>query len=137
MKKYLLGLSLLLIGFKGIAQESQSQTENITSSQNAEFPGGDSAFTQEFLKMIHAYIDLNKYAVNGQFVFVFDVGTDGKISQLDVLPKVKNSELFIEDMQFAIKKVKKKWKPATKNGAPIVSKKIIKINFTTDHFDHD
>jgi hypothetical protein len=108
MKKYFLVLSLLFISCKGIAQKSQSQTESIMSSQNAEFPGGDSAFTQEFLKMIHAYIDLDKYAVHGQFVFVFDVGTDGKISQLDVLPKVKNSQMFIEDMQFAIKKVKKK-----------------------------
>lgn len=137
MKKYLLVLSLLFIGFKGVAQESQNQTENVTSSQNAEFPGGDSAFTKEFLKMVHAYIDLDKYAVNGKFVFIFDVGTDGKISKLNVLPKVKNSEMFIDDMQFAIRRVKPKWKPAIKDGKPVVSKKVIKINFTTDHFDHD
>ncbi|MCW3160853.1 energy transducer TonB [Chryseobacterium oryctis] len=110
--------------------------ENTEISRNAEFPGGDDAFTKEFLRMVHAYIDLRKYAVNGQFVFVFDVNTDGKIGNLDVLPKVKNSEMFIEDMDFAIRKVKKKWKPAIKDGNPVISKKVIKINFTSDHFDH-
>ncbi|MBW3520659.1 hypothetical protein [Chryseobacterium sp. NKUCC03_KSP] len=58
--------------------------------------------------MIHGYIDLRKYAVNGQFTFLFDVTTDGKVDNLKVLPKVKDSELFIDDMNFAIKRVKKK-----------------------------
>lgn len=128
---------MFFIGFKGYSQENQTQNEQVSTSQNAEFPGGDDAFAKEFLKMIHAYIDMNKYAANGQFVFVFDIGPNGKIGNLDVLPKVKNSEMFIEDMEFAIKRVKKKWKPATQNGKPVVSKKVIKINFTSDHFDHD
>jgi len=135
MKKYIIIL-FLLFSFLGYSQESKPQNGSVTSSQNAEFPGGDAAFTQEFLKMIHSYIDLKKYAVNGQFVFVFDVNTNGKVENLDVLPKVKNSEMFIDDMQFTIKRVKKKWKPAIKDGIPVVSKKIIKINFTSDHFDH-
>ncbi len=126
----------MCVSFMTLAQETQTQNENKISG-NAEFPGGDSAFSQEYLKMIHAYIDLGKYAVNGQFVFIFDVDKNGKISNLDVLPKVQNSEMFIEDMQFAIKRVKKKWKPAMKEGSPVVSKKVIKINFTSDHFDHD
>lgn len=100
-------LFLFFAGFKGYSQDFQLKNKSVTTSQNAEFPGGDDAFTKEFLKMIHAYIDLNKYAVNGQFVFVFDVNENGKISNLDVLPKVKNSEMFIEDMDFAIKKVKR------------------------------
>ncbi|MEN4762144.1 energy transducer TonB [Chryseobacterium sp. C39-AII1] len=139
MKKTIITLLLFFIGFKGYSQETQSknqiQKENI-NSQTAEFPGGDSAFANEFLKMVHAYIDLQKYAVNGRFVFVFDVNPDGKVSNLDVLPKVKDSEMFIDDMKFAIKKVKKKWKPAFKDGKAVVSKKVIKINFTSDHFDH-
>ncbi|MCD0478630.1 energy transducer TonB [Chryseobacterium sp. LC2016-29] len=85
--------------------------------------------------MIHGYIDMDKYAVNGQFTFLFDVNTEGKVENLKVLPKVKDSELFIDDMNFAIKRVKKKWKPAMQDGKPIVSKKIIRINFTSDHFD--
>ncbi|SDJ70887.1 energy transducer TonB [Chryseobacterium jejuense] len=135
MKKHIVIL-FLFMGFIGYSQQSQSPKEDVVGSQNAEFPGGDEAFTKEFLEMIHAYIDLKKYAVNGKFVFVFDVSTNGKVDNLDVLPKVKNSEMFIDDMRFAIKKVKKKWKPAMKDGQPVVSKKIIKINFTSDHFDH-
>lgn len=135
MKKYILIL-FLFFGFIGYSQGSKSPAETVMNSQNAAFPGGDDAFTKEFLQMIHSYIDLKKYAVNGMFIFVFDVNTSGKVENLDVLPKVKNSEMFIDDMQFAIKKVKKKWKPAMKDGQPVVSKKIIKINFTSDHFDH-
>lgn len=133
MKKYIL-LYFLLVGFTAFSQETQNENR---ISANAEFPGGDSAFSQEYMKMIHAYIDLGKYAVNGQFVFIFDIDTHGKISNLEVLPKVKNSEMFIEDMQFAITRVKKKWTPAMKEGIPVISKKVIKINFTSDHFDHD
>lgn len=133
MKKYFFVL-ILLIGFKSFAQESK--VENVSQTERAEFPGGDAAFTKEFLKMIHGYIDLRKYAVNGQFTFLFDITTGGKVDNLKVLPKVKDSELFIDDMNFAIKKVKKKWKPAMQDGKPVVSKKVIKINFTSDHFDH-
>lgn len=135
MKKYFFVL-VLLIGFKSFAQESKVESEKFTVTEKAEFPGGDEAFTKEFLKMIYGYIDLRKYAVNGMFTFLFDINTEGKVDNLKVLPKVKNSELFIDDMNFAIKRVKKKWKPAMQDGKPIVSKKVIKINFTSDHFDH-
>jgi len=125
-----------LLGLKSYSQETRVDSENPVTYKSAEFPGGDSAFSKEFLKMIHAYIDLGLYAVNGKFVFTFDVDENGKVINLKVLPKVKNSEMFIEDMQFAVKKVKKKWKPAVKNGKPVLSQKIISIYFTSDHFDH-
>ncbi|WP_435523052.1 hypothetical protein [Chryseobacterium indoltheticum] len=54
--------------------------------------------------MIHAYIDLNQYGVNGVFTFIFDIDKNGKAGNLKVLPKVKNSEMFIDDMKFALKK---------------------------------
>ena len=54
--------------------------------------------------MINAYIDIKTYAVNGVFTFSFDVQPDGKIKNLDVNPKVKNSELFIDDMLFCNEK---------------------------------
>ncbi|WP_312341335.1 energy transducer TonB [Chryseobacterium binzhouense] len=125
-----------LLGLKSYSQETRVDSENPVTYKSAEFPGGDSAFSKEFLKMIHAYIDLGLYAVNGKFVFTFDVDENGKVINLKVLPKVKNSEMFIEDMQFAMKKVKKKWKPAVRNGKPVLSQKIISIYFTSDYFDH-
>ena len=57
MKKYFFVL-ILLIGFKSFAQESKVESEKFTVTEKAEFPGGDEAFTKEFLKMIHGYIDL-------------------------------------------------------------------------------
>ncbi len=135
MIKYFVMICFLL-GLKSYSQETRVDSENPVTYKSAEFPGGDSAFSKEFLKMIHAYIDLGLYAVNGKFVFTFDVDENGKVINLKVLPKVKNSEMFIEDMQFAMKKVKKKWKPAVRNGKPVLSQKIISIYFTSDYFDH-
>lgn len=81
MKKYFFVL-ILLIGFKSFAQESKVESGKLTVTEKAEFPGGDAAFSKEFLKMIHGYIDLRKYAVNGQFTFLFDVNTEGKVDNL-------------------------------------------------------
>ncbi len=65
------------------------------------------------------------------------IDTKGKISNIDVLPKFKNNEMFIDDMKYAAKKVKRKWTPATKNGIPVDSKLVIKMNFTNNVYDHD
>ena len=70
-------------------------------------------------------------------MFSFEVDTDGKTKNLSVTPRVKNSEMFIDDMLFCMKRVKTKWKPATENGVPVKSTYNLKINFITDHFDHD
>lgn len=106
-------------------------------TEKAQFPGGEEAFRAEFFKMVHGYIDLRQYAVNGVFYFSFKIDPNGKIKKLDVSPKVKNSEMFIDDMLFAMKKVKGKWKPAQRDGKPIESNYILSINFISDHFDHD
>ena len=61
----------------------------------------------------------------------------GKIDKLDVLPKFKNNEMFVDDMKYALKKVKGKWSPATKGGVPVDSKAIMKIRFNNNTYDHD
>ncbi|MCJ7933810.1 MAG: hypothetical protein MUW56_09280 [Chryseobacterium sp.] len=66
MKKYIVIL-FLFFGFYGYSQQSTAQNENAATTKSTEFPCGDDAFTQEFLKMIHAYIDLKKDAVNGKY----------------------------------------------------------------------
>ena len=135
MMKKIIVAYFLLIGVVSLAQVQKQNIEKSTTTRKAEFPGGDDAFRKEFMNMVHAYFDAQYYAVNGQFVFIFDIDKRGNISNLDITPKVKNSETFIEDMQFAMKKVKNKWKPALKDGKPTNSKYIIKINFYTDHTD--
>ncbi|UKB83785.1 energy transducer TonB [Chryseobacterium sp. MEBOG06] len=139
MKKYLLILPLLLLSGRGFSQEAkaQIQTQNGENFQKAEFPGGDDAFRKEFLNMVHAYIDVALYAIQGQVTFLFNINSKGKIDKVDILPRFRNDETFIDDMKFALKKVKGKWTPATKNGVPVDSKLIMKINFQNNVYDHD
>ncbi|MBU4538963.1 MAG: energy transducer TonB [Weeksellaceae bacterium] len=135
MKKFL--FVLLLFPLIAFAQTTEDQNpHHLTITEKAKFPGGDKAYREELFKMIHAYIDLQKYAVNGVFHFMFDIDVNGKIKNLQVYPKVQNSEMFIDDMLFAMKRVKTKWKPAMRDNKPVESKYVLKINFISDHFDH-
>jgi len=102
----------------------------------AEFPGGENAFKNEFMKMVHSYVDTSIYAVNGKFTFVIEINGSGIMTSLKIYPRVRNYEEFIQDMEFAMKKIKKRWKPATKQGKPVSSNYIFEINFTTDYADH-
>jgi len=40
-------------------------------------------------------------------------------------------------MEFTMRKIKKKWKPALQNGIPVSSNIIFEINFSSEHADHD
>lgn len=135
MKKLLFFL-VFLSGFATAQVDASPDHPKMIYTEKAQFPGGDDAFRKEFFKMVHGYIELRQYAVNGIFYFTFKIDATGKIKKLDISPKVKNSEMFIEDMLFAMKKVKGKWKPAQRNGKPIESNYIMSINFISDHFDY-
>ena len=102
----------------------------------AEFPGGQNAFRNEFMKMVHGYVDITAYAVNGKFSFVLTIDEKGKMSELKIYPKVKDDENFKQDMNFVMKRIKKKWKPAIQNGTPVSSNIIFEINFSSEHADH-
>lgn len=135
MRIFLLVITLL-ISCNAYPQAETNKT-TIISDSKAEFPGGQNAFRQEFMKMIHGYFDISAYAVNGKFSFVITIDEKGKMSNLKIFPKVKNDEEFTQDMSFAINRIKKKWKPATHNGLPISSNIIFEINFTSDHSDEE
>lgn len=138
MKKYFLILFLLLLSGKAFSQETAVQSQEAGNNyQKAEFPGGDEAFQQEFMNMVYSYIDMALYAIQGQVTFIFNIDTKGKINKIDVLPKFKNNEMFIDDMKYAAKKVKGKWSPATRNGIPVDSKFVMKVNFKHNTYDHD
>lgn len=139
MKKYFLILPLLLAGGKGFSQEAkaQIQVQKGEDFKKAEFPGGEEAFKKEFMNMVYAYIDVALYAIQGEVTFLFNINSKGKIDKVDIMPRFKNDESFIDDMKFALKKVKGKWQPATKNGIPVDSKLIMKIRFQNNTYDHD
>ncbi len=134
MKKYLFLIFCLCSGFH--FSQTKEQTEAAQLNQQAEFPGGEKAFRDEFMKMVHAYFDITAYAVNGKFSFIITIDEKGKPSDLQIYPKVKYDEEFRQDMTFAMKRIKKKWEPAMKDGVPISSNRIIEINFSSDHADH-
>lgn len=126
----------LLISVPAFSQSETTKTSTAAYSK-AEFPGGQEAFRKEFMKMVHGYVDMTAYAVNGKFSFVLTIDEKGKMSELKIYPKVRNDEEFKQDMDFAVKRIKKKWKPAIKNGVPVSSNIIFEINFSSEHADHD
>lgn len=107
---------VIFLVFSTILYSQEIKSENLTETVStiAEFPGGDNAYRNELYKMIHGYIDLSSYAANGTFTFSFDIDTNGKTKNLKVTSKVKNSELFIEDMLFCMKKLKLNGNPLQK-----------------------
>lgn len=137
MKKYLLLLPLLFIGIQGFSQQTRQVEVTPSYTQKAEFPGGDEAFRKQFMDMLHAYVDTQSYAINGKVIFVINIAPDGKMNRLDILPRIRNSEMFVDDVKYAMKKIKGKWKPAMKDTTPVDSKMIVKVNFSTNGYDHD
>lgn len=136
MKKYLLVLPLFFIGIKGFSQ-LPAQAAVTEYTQRAEFPGGEEAFKKQFMDMLYAYVDTQSYAINGKVTFVINISAVGKMNRFDMLPKIKNSEMFMDDVKYAMKKIKGKWKPAMKGDTPVDSKIIFKVDFTTNGYDHD
>ena len=125
-----------LISNTAFSQSETNKTE-VVSDSKAEFPGGETAFRKEFMKMVHAYVDITAYAVNGKFSFVLIIDEKGKMSELKIYPKVRNDEEFRQDMTFAMNRIKKKWKPAIRNGVPVESRYLFNINFSSEHSDEE
>ena len=139
-----ISLSLIFVAIFGFSNHLKAQNDNIIENKEGLtkqayigpiYTKGNNLFVKDFLAMVHAYIDLDNYYVNGKFNFKFYIDEKGKIENIDVSPKVKNSELFIEDMIFSAKKVKGKWFPALLDGVPVKSSISFSINFTTHHID--
>lgn len=129
---------LFLIFAIFISSSFYSQNSDLSNvSGKAEFPGGQEAFRKEFMKMVYAYVDMTAYAVNGKFSFIITIDEKGKMSEMKIYPKVRNDEEFRQDMDFAMRRIKKKWKPALQNGVPVSSNIIFEINFSSEHSDHD
>lgn len=101
----------------------------------AQFPGGDAEFNRELFRYISAYVDREIYVVNGPFFLHVSINKDGKITNVDITPKVENSGMFIRDLKYAFGKIKKTWSPATCNGIPVDSRIRIKLNFNTESAD--
>lgn len=101
----------------------------------AKFDGGDAAFNRELFKYISAYVDKEIYVVNGTFFLNITIDENGKITEIDITPKVENSNMFLRDLRYAAEKIKKNWTPSKCNNIPVSSKIRIKMNFVTESTD--
>lgn len=102
----------------------------------AQFPGGDAEFKKELFRYISAYVDKEVYVVNGPFYMNINISKEGKITKLDITPKVENSGMFLRDLKYAFGKIQKKtWTPSKCNNIPVDSKIRVQLNFETESAD--
>lgn len=94
-----------------------------------EFPGGINEFRKEITKKLYNILDFNSYTPSGRFTVFFVVNTDGTISDIDVEPKIENTEKFFKDISFSLLKVKKKWEPAEIKGRTVRYKYRLPLTF--------
>lgn len=106
-----------------------------TGFESLKYPGGTNAFIKDLKEKMEQNVNWNSYAINGFFFIKMDVNKMGTISKIEAGPKVPNSELFLNDLKEATKKINKTWTPAKCNGKPIDSKAIIKIDFSSMTYD--
>ena len=104
--------------------------------RRAQFEGGDASFNRELFRYISAYVDKEVYAVNGTFFLQMEIDKVGKVTNLNIVPKVKNSEMFLRDLKFAVSKIKENWTPSKCNNVPVDSKIRIRLNFVTESADN-
>lgn len=101
----------------------------------AQFEGGDANFNRELFKYISAYVDKEIYFVNGTFYMNISINRLGRITHIDIVPKVENSEMFLKDLKFAVRKIKNTWTPSKCGNTAVDSKLRIKLNFVSENVD--
>ncbi|MGH1517162.1 energy transducer TonB [Chryseobacterium sp. JK1] len=97
--------------------------------------GGMSELRKEINKELETYVDTKSYKAKGKFIISFIINPEGMISDIDIEPKVENSDRFFEDIKSAMKKIKPKWNPAKIKGKPVSTKFRIPFNFKTTDLD--
>ncbi|MFZ4928547.1 energy transducer TonB [Chryseobacterium sp. Mn2064] len=97
--------------------------------------GGMSELRKEIKKELENYQDTESYKAKGKFIISFIIDPEGAISDVDIEPKVENSDRFFEDIKSAIKKIKPKWSPAKIKGKPVSTKFRMPFNFATRNLD--
>lgn len=101
----------------------------------AAFDGGAIAYKALLSKYMFAFLNADFYTLNGDFTFTLSVDKTGKVTDLKGSPQILHSEIFFDDMQYVVRRIKTNWKPATCDGKPIDSQMEIKMNFSSNSGD--
>lgn len=97
----------------------------------AAYEGGVAAYKNILNKYMYAYLNSDFYALTGDFTFTLILDDKGKVVDVKGMPKVQNSEVFFDDMQYVVRRIKKNWTPASCNGQPVASQIKVKMNFSS------
>lgn len=103
----------------------------------AAFEGGVAAYKDILNRYMYAYLNSDFYALTGDFTFTLVLDDKGKVTDVKGMPKVANSEVFFDDMQYVVRRIKKNWIPASCNGKPVASQIKVKMNFSSMSADID
>ena len=99
--------------------------------QAASFEGGAAAYKEILRKYMYTYLNSDFYTLTGDFMFTLTIDAMGKVVDVIGEPKVLNSEVFFDDMQYVVRRIKKDWKPAKCNDQPVKSEMKLKMSFSS------
>ena len=102
-----------------------------TDFKEASFDSGIASYKEYLKNGMYKYLNSEFYTLNGEFVFTLSIDKNGKVVDLEGTPKVENSKVFFDDMQYIVRRIKTNWKPATCAGDAVDSKMKIRINFNS------
>ncbi|MEN4762143.1 hypothetical protein ABEG63_17565 [Chryseobacterium sp. C39-AII1] len=109
----------------------QIAAKNCTDFKPAAYEGGAAAYKEVLRKYMYTYLNSDFYTLTGDFTFTLTIDATGKVIDVTGDPKVLNSEVFFDDMQYVVRRIKKNWSPATCNGQPIKSEMKLRMNFSS------
>ncbi|MXS71270.1 energy transducer TonB [Chryseobacterium binzhouense] len=97
----------------------------------ASFEGGAAAYKEILRKYMYTFLNSDFYTLTGDFTFTLTIDAMGKVIDIAGDPKVLNSEIFFDDMQYVVRRIKTNWTPAMCNGEPVKSEMKLKMNFSS------
>lgn len=56
---------------------------------------------------MYTYLNSDFYTLSGDFTFTLTIDAKGKVTDVSGDPKVLNSEVFFDDMQYVVRRIKK------------------------------
>lgn len=101
----------------------------------AAYEGGVAAYKNILNKYMYAYLNSDFYSLAGDFTFTLILDAKGKVIDMKGMPKVANSGVFFDDMQYVVRRIKKNWTPASCGGKPVASQIKMNINFSSVSVD--
>jgi hypothetical protein len=122
--------------FVGIFVFPQQNSESKNWDVNAFYKPGETLLKKEFNRALSYAVDQN-FVVYGTLTFSIFVDSNGKAKIVDVIPKVKNYKLLLDDLNYVLRKSNKNWEAARKDSKPVQSLFYYQIRFNTEVYDED